>query len=352
MATDPSQSDPQARRNVPSAEDVLEGATYQARSPEEIIERYPAKHRETDPGQALGLLSLGLGLVALLAPRPLGRLIGLGEHAGLLRLAGARELASGAGLLTQQERAPWLWSRVAGDAMDLTLLATGLRPTNPGRGRAMGAIAAVAAIAALDVAASLRETSRQHEPSRATARGSSRASEHLVEHTVSVNKSAQECYAFWRDVSNLQKFSRMLGSVTKIDDRRSHWVLRGPGGASVGWNSEITVDQPGERLAWHSVQGSEVQHAGVVRFERAPGGRGTFVSVMMHYQPPGGRIATGLAKVLGKDPNHQMREDLRRFKSAIETGEVPSTRGQSSGRRSFLGRMTRDGRESRQGAVS
>jgi uncharacterized membrane protein len=331
---------------------VIEGATYQARSPEEIIERFPAKRRETDPGQALGLLSVGLGLAALLAPGPLGRLIGLGEHEGLLRLVGTRELASGAGLLTQEERAPWLWSRVVGDAMDLTLLATGLRPGNPGRGRAMGALAVVAAIAALDLAASLRETSRQRERSGARTHESSGAAEKLVEHTLSVNKSPQECYAFWRDVSNLPKFSRMLESVTKIDDRRSHWVLRGPGGASVEWNSEITVDQPGERLAWHSVQGSEVKHAGVVRFERAPGGRGTFVSVMMHYQPPGGRIAAGLAKVLGKDPNHHVREDLRRFKSAIETGEVPSTRGQSSGRRSFLGRMTRDGRESREGAIS
>jgi uncharacterized membrane protein len=70
---------------------------------------------------------------------------------------------------------------------------------------------------------------------------------------------------------------------------------------------------------------------------------------MMHYRLPGGPLARGFVKIVGKDPNHQAREDLRRFKSLIETGEVPSTRGQPSGRRSFFGRMTRDGRQSREG---
>jgi len=231
--------------------------------------------------------------------------------------------------------------------MDLAVLSTGLLPSNPGRGRTAGAMFAVAAITAMDVAASLKETSQPREAFRA-ARSES---EQLIEHTVGVNKSPEECYAFWRDVSNLAKFSPMLERVTPIDDRRSHWVLRGVGGKKIEWDSEITLDRPGERLAWHSISG-DVKHAGSIRFERAPGNRGTFVTAMMHYQPPGGRFATGLAKLLGKDPNHQVREDLRRFKNLIETGEIPSTRGQSSGRRSFLGRMTRDGRQSREGALS
>jgi uncharacterized membrane protein len=215
------------------------------------------------------------------------------------------------------------------------------------RGRTAGAFAVVAAITAVDVLASLRETRRPREAFRAARREEDK----LIEHTVGVNRSPQECYTYWREVSNLPKFSQMLETVTPIDERRSHWVMRGPGGAKVEWDSEITVDRPGERIAWRSLSGA-VKHAGTVRFERAPGGRGTFVSAMMHYQPPGGRISTAFAKMLRKDPNHQIREDLRRFKSLMETGEVPSTRGQPSGRRSFIGRMTRDGRESREGAMS
>ena len=346
--TDPAQARANARsRRAPSAEDVIEGSTSEARSPEHLVEDDSSSfRREVDPARALGLLSIGIGLAALLAPKPLGRLIGMGEHAGLLRFIGARELASGAGLLTQQERSPWLWSRVAGDAMDLALLGTALRPSNPGRGRAIGAIAAVAAIAAIDVAASLRETRRE----RSQPLAGLRAGEPLIEHTVTVGKSPQECYAFWRDVSNLPKFSPTLESVTALDDRRSHWVFRGPAGKRIEWDSEITVDRPGERLAWHSLKGSHVMHAGVLRFEPAPGGRGTVVRVMMHYRPPAGALGAGVAKLSGRDPNSQVREDLRRFKSLIESGEIPSTQGQPSGRRSVLGRMTRDGRQSNEGA--
>jgi uncharacterized membrane protein len=94
-----------------------------------------------------------------------------------------------------------------------------------------------------------------------------------------------------------------------------------------------------------------VKHAGTVRFDAAPGGRGTFVSVMMHYHVPGGRLASGVARLLGKDPSRQMREDLRRFKSLIETGEAPTTRGQPSGKRSFLGRLTPGGRTSNEGVI-
>jgi uncharacterized membrane protein len=308
------------------------------------MQRLPSAVREINSARGLGLLSVALGAAALLAPRSLGRLTGLGDQAALLRMVGLRELMSGAGLLTQDQATPWLWSRVFGDAMDLALLGTALRPNNPARGRVMGALAAVAAITALDVAASWRETSRQRSAPVL------RATEPLLEHTIIINKSPQECYTFWRDVSNLAKFSPMLESVTALDERRSRWVLKGPARARLEWDAEITVDRPGERIAWHSLQGAEVAHAGVVRFEAAPGGRGTLVRVMMHYQPPAGRAGAGLAKLLGSDPNSAVREDLRRFKSLLEAGEIPTTRGQPSGRRSLLGRMIPEGRKSREGA--
>jgi uncharacterized membrane protein len=334
-----------------SSENGVEDGTYRAQLRQSTLEDAPSSRTSRSPSfdaaRALGWVSAGLGLAALLAPGPLGRLIGMPRQTGLLRLVGLRELGSAAGLLTQNEPKPWLWSRVAGDAMDLGVIGTALRQTNPGRDRAMGALIAVAAITAIDVVASLRESSRRSDaPARA------RVSEPLIEHTVAVNKSPQECYEFWRDLSNLPKFSPMLESVTKLDERRSHWILRGPLGARIEWDSEMTTDRPGERIAWHSLEGSDLQHSGVVSFTRAPGGRGSYVTVAMHYRASAGRIKGALAKLLGKDPNHEVREDLRRFKSAIETGEVPTTRGQPSGRRSTFGRMTRDGRESREGAVS
>jgi uncharacterized membrane protein len=185
---------------------------------------------------------------------------------------------------------------------------------------------------------------------RASARGeqsATRGTEPFVEQSMTVNRSPEECYEFWRNVTNHPKFARMLESVTPIDERRSHWVLKGPGGVKLEWDSEITVDRPGERIAWHSLEGSQVLHAGTVRFERAPASRGTIVRVSMHYRAPLSRASTGFAKAFGRDPNGEVREDLRRFKALIEAGEIPSTRGQPSGRRSLLGRLTPAGRKSR-----
>ncbi len=294
-----------------------------------------------DP-RALGWLSVGLGLAAVLAPRPLGRLTGLGETGlgeadTLLRLVGCRELASAAGLLMQRRKAPWLWSRVAGDAMDLMLAGSATRNTKHAA-RAWTTVGVLAAIAAIDVAASVRATRTD-----ATAKSGMSISEALI-----VNKPPQECYAFWRNFSNLPRFTPALESVTDIDERRSRWVMRGPLRTKLEWISEITADEPGSHIGWRSIDGSEIAHAGVVRFNAAPGNRGTLIRMSMHYRPVAGAAGVRLGKLIGSSPRFAIREDLRRFKQLIETGEIPTTRGQPSGRRSFLGRATPEGRLSRQ----
>jgi uncharacterized membrane protein len=337
-----------ARERRPQFQD---GATeYHAPAPENLRLTYmPRRERASDEriGDALGWLSVGLGLGALFAPRALGRAMGMTGSSSVLRAVGARELVSGMGLLTQRNRTPWLWSRVIGDVMDLALIGSAVRPGNPGRGRALGALAIVGAVTAADIAASLRQSRRGREGGEPVTGGH----EAFVEQSMIVNKSPRECYAFWRDLTNLPRFIRTLYSITIKDERTSHWELRIPGGKSLQWDSEITVDRPGERISWHSLEGSAITHAGSVRFEPAAGGRGCIVRVLMHYQPPMGRASVGLAKLMGRDPRSEAREDLRRFKQLIETGEIPTTEGQSSGRRSWLGRLTPEGRKSRQGSI-
>jgi uncharacterized membrane protein len=169
----------------------------------------------------------------------------------------------------------------------------------------------------------------------------------FIDRTLVVNKSARECYDFWRDLSNITRFTRRLEKVTPLDERRSRWSMRAPGGANLEWIAEIIEDKPGERLRWRSVEGAPFRHAVSVSFSPAPGGRGTFVTVGMHYHAPGGAIGVALARLLGPDPFGEVRENLRRFKQLIETGEIPTTTGQPSGRRSILGRLLPEGRRSR-----
>jgi len=154
-----------------------------------------------------------------------------------------------------------------------------------------------------------------------------------VEESFTINKPAAELYGFWRKFENLPKFMRHLESVQTLDGKRSHWVARGPMGMSVKWEAEIINDEPNELIAWRSLAGADVDNAGSVSFKSAPGDRGTEVSVTMDYIPPAGKAGSLIAKLFCKDANQIVREDLRRFKQLMETGEVPTVEGQPQGSR-------------------
>jgi uncharacterized membrane protein len=156
-----------------------------------------------------------------------------------------------------------------------------------------------------------------------------------------VNRSPEECYRFWKNLENLPQFMRYLESVRVIDEKRSHWVAKLPKGGTLEWDSEITSDIPNSLLAWRSVEHAQVQNSGSVSFEPAPGGRGTIIRVRMQYEPPGGAVSSLAAKLMHGHPKSHVREDLRRFKQVMEAGEIPTTQGQPSGRRSLFARPFR-----------
>jgi len=152
-----------------------------------------------------------------------------------------------------------------------------------------------------------------------------------VTKSVTVNKSPAEVYSFWRKLSNLSQFMSHLESVTVIDNKRSHWVAKAPMGTTVEWDAEITSDIENERLGWKSVEGSEIVNSGVVMFNPTQD-RGTEVRVVLTYEPPAGQLGSLIAKLFGEEPNQQVSDDLRRFKSLMETGMVMTVEGQPSGR--------------------
>ena len=147
-----------------------------------------------------------------------------------------------------------------------------------------------------------------------------------------IDRPAAELYNYWRDLRNLANFMSQLESVERTGDSRSHWVFKAVAGKQVSWDAEVINDIPNELLAWRSLAGADVDHAGSVRFEPAPGGRGTQVKVTFEYQPPAGILGTVVAKSLGFVPEQVLGTDLKRFKQLLETGEISSVAGQSRGR--------------------
>lgn len=287
--------------------------------------------------RGLGWFSIGLGATQLLAPRTVARLAGLRRnHDALIRFCGARELSCGIGILTQSRPSPWIEARVVGDVADLAMLGLALLSPRNSRGLTAAAFAAVAGVTALDVICS-RELDRGRGAPGALLYGVP------VECVVTINRSPQECYAFWRNLDNLPRFMEHLQEVTVFDERRSHWIARAPAGTHVEWDAEITEDRPNQMLAWRSLEGSDVPNTGTVRFEPAPAGRGTILRVTMQYDPPAGRLGAAVAKLFGEEPRQQVAGDLRRFKQLLETGEIATTMGQSAGKRSALGSLFRKG---------
>ncbi len=132
-----------------------------------------------------------------------------------------------------------------------------------------------------------------------------------LEECFSVNRTPWDLYSFWRNFENLPKFMEHLESVKVIDDKRSHWVAKGPVGTVVEWDAEIINDEPNALIAWRSLANADVDNAGSVRFAPGTEGRGTEVKVVMDYIPPAGRVGSWLAYMLGEEPTIQVREDLR-----------------------------------------
>ncbi len=138
---------------------------------------------------------------------------------------------------------------------------------------------------------------------------------------VTINRPADELYAFFRDFSNLPRVMENIDRIDVIDDRRSHWVVKAPMGGRVEWDAVVTDEEPNRSFAWMSTPGAEVPNSGRVEFREA-GARGTVVTATILYEPPAGAIGKVIAKLFQREPAIQARRDLRRFKQLMETGEV------------------------------
>lgn len=153
-----------------------------------------------------------------------------------------------------------------------------------------------------------------------------------VERSVTILKPLGELYAFWRDFSNLPRFMDHLHEVRIIDAKRSHWVAAAPGNNEVSWDAEIINEIPNELIAWKSVEGSDVMHAGSVHFKELGHGRGTEIRVEIEYVPPAGPLGRFVARMFGEEPSMQVASDLRRLKRILEIGEELTVEGQPSAR--------------------
>ncbi|MET8291799.1 SRPBCC family protein [Streptomyces sp. NPDC005132] len=272
--------------------------------------------------RVLGWASALLGVPQVVTPAGFSRALGVdgtSRHRAATTAVGVRELAAAAGLLGRPHPA-WLWSRVGGDLMDLTMLTRALKNHN-GRGlsRTVAATAAVTTLTVTDLYAAVTRT-RRSTPMELTA-------------ATTVAQPPDEAYALWRDLERLPDFMAHLEEVRVTGPGTSHWRASAPFGKTVEWAATTTEEVAGRLIAWRSVDGADIDNAGEVRFAPAPGDRGTEIRVTLRYDLPGGALGKAAARYFGEEPHQQLDDDLRRYKQIAETGEIVRSDGAPGGKR-------------------
>jgi uncharacterized membrane protein len=289
---------------------------------------------------AFGGLSSAIGVWYAVAPRHFLQTIGIrptSQRITITRLVAAQEMSVGGALLTDGRAGRWLAMRVAGDAVHGAMLALATRAPDNDRRQLRFAWAAWLGITVADIAATLAAnrievTGAQLENGPGESSPSALAvANGAIHRSVTIQREPQEVYDFWRQLENLPQFMKHLERVDVIDEKRSHWVAKAPIGTAQ-WDAEITQDDPGRVIAWTSTGGSAVWNRGQVRFDRAPGDRGTEVHVELEYAPPAGPVGGAVARLMGEEPSVQIAGDLRRLKSILETGEIVVSEATVGGR--------------------
>lgn len=214
--------------------------------------------------QALGWSSVGLGVAEVAVPRAMCRLVGATDTDAsrwVMVGMGMREMAQGVGVLTRPRPNAWLWARLVGDALNLSLLGLVAARNKRNRGRTAIAIANVLALTASDVFKVIRLTQQRGQ-----------AHERTVRKAVTIRRPRAEVEQAWLSARDLQR----------------------------------KVSEAG----------------GTVSFAEAPGNRGTEVVVQFTDTSPSGDLGAIAGKLTGKDLATQLSDDLRRFKQQVETGEI------------------------------
>ncbi|AEH35329.1 SRPBCC family protein [Halopiger xanaduensis] len=153
-----------------------------------------------------------------------------------------------------------------------------------------------------------------------------------VDRSITVGEDADELPAYWRDPDRL---SRIVGEFAEISDVPGgdghRWRVQGPLDRTFEWETRLVEDDE-EQLRWEAREGASVPHEYAISFEPEPGGRGTIVTLEVEYEPPGGAVGDAAMDRLGFAPEIVAGRILGRFKSLVETGEIPTTEDSISAR--------------------
>ncbi len=135
---------------------------------------------------------------------------------------------------------------------------------------------------------------------------------------IDVAAPVEQVFETFSQLERLPEFMTHVREVRVRGDGTSQWTVDGPAGRTISWEAVTTRLEPNRLIAWRTLPGSAVEHAGLLRFEPTEGG--TRVLVTMSYTPFGGVLGHAIARLFGTDPRTELNDDLMRMKVFLETG--------------------------------
>lgn len=197
----------------------------------------------------------------------------------------------------------------------------------------LGVATAAAAAGAFLLSRSSKHPEIETDAPHWTLDKSSDGSRPLIGKTLLIGAPRDELFKTWSRFEDFPKFMENVEAVETLGDGRSRWTIKAPAGKNVALLNRVTEKVENRSISWQSEPDSDIVNSGKVSFEDAPAGRGTYVTLVVSYDPPAGTLGRLFAKLFQREPSIQARRDLRRFKQLVETGEV-STNASPSGRSS------------------
>ena len=138
-----------------------------------------------------------------------------------------------------------------------------------------------------------------------------------VRTAITIQAPVERVFDAWARFEDFPRFMPTVAEVRPAGEDRWLWVIAGPGGAPIQFESVVTRRERPRLIAWTTVESAVVEHSGTARFRPTADG-GTRLEVTMSWRPAGGGIGEGVAVMSGSDPEHVLREGLDGFKARLE----------------------------------
>ncbi|PWF48406.1 BON domain-containing protein [Massilia glaciei] len=142
-----------------------------------------------------------------------------------------------------------------------------------------------------------------------------------LEKTIDIDAPIDTVFDAFANYENFPHFMSHVVDVRDLGEQRSHWMVKGPAGSRLEWDTLLTASERPGLLSWQTAPGAMVEHAGSIHLE--PTDSGTRATIRMTYRPPAGALGHGVAVLIGSDPKRELDADMLRMKDFIEGGSAP-----------------------------